>query len=137
MAKYEGLDCILLIDDDNPTNFIHEMVIETTGIETYVKSCDSGECALSYLNNDAHGSPKPGIIFLDINMPGMNGWEFLDQFEKLSEQVKSNIVVAMLTTSVNPDDAVKAEQRGSVNSFFSKPLRKEYIEQLIKENFNN
>ena len=134
------LKCILLIDDDAATNFIHKHVIESTGVKAHIQVCEGGQEALDYLNCEGDFSnekayPQPGIIFLDINMPGMNGWEFLDIYEEMPEDRKAEIVVAMLTTSLNPDDRKKADQEKDVQKFLSKPLQKEYLEELIGKNF--
>ena len=142
MKKYPGLECILLVDDDPPTNFIHRKIIQTTDIDTHVQTCENGRDALDYIEGtepfeDGDKCPKPGIIFLDINMPGMNGWEFLDKYNQLPEEKKENIVVAMLTTSLNPDDQRTANEYAGVHSFFSKPLKKDYLHQLIEERFSS
>lgn len=141
MNKYPGLDCILLVDDDAPTNFIHRKIIQNSNVEAHIQACESGECALDYLEGFApfqkdEENPRPGIIFLDINMPGMNGWEFLDRYERLPEEKKEKVVVAMLSTSINPDDLARAERNANVYTFFSKPLRTDYISQLINEKFS-
>ena len=68
-------------------------------------------------------------------MHGIDGWEFLDQYEKLSGDKRSQIVLAMLSTSMNPDDITKANDRGSVERFISKPLRKEDIDTLVEKYF--
>lgn len=125
------LDCILLIDDDTATNFINQHVIKSFGVDAKIKAFESGSTALDYLSSSLN--KQSGIILLDINMPGMNGWEFLDEYEKMSPERRSKIILAMLSTSVNPDDEQKAKQRSSVEKFISKPLKKEHIDLLIKQ----
>ena len=120
---------------------VHKKILELSGIESHIQVCESGQDALDYLNCEGDfisepSFPQPGIVFLDINMPGMNGWEFLDNYEKLPDDRKARIVVAMLTTSTNPDDKECAESRESVMTFFSKPLKKDYLLQIINENFS-
>lgn len=141
MRKYENLDCILLVDDDSSTNFINERIIRSANIETHVQVCESGQEALDYLNCEGEFSdnleyPQPGIIFLDINMPGMNGWEFLEHYEELPGDRKAKVVVAMLTTSANPDDKDNAQNKESVKSFFMKPLTVDYLYELINQYFS-
>jgi len=133
------LNCILLIDDDSPTNFINQKIIESAEIKTPIKSYVNAENALEYLKEEGNydGEPQPGLIFLDINMPGMNGWEFLEQYDQLPEEKRANIVLSILTTSINPDDRRLAENQQSVHAFLSKPLKKEHIRRLVNENFSN
>ena len=104
------LSCILLIDDDVPTNFYNKKIVEQHGRTEHVEVCDSAEAGLEFLKSKFKNGlpPQPELIFLDLNMPGMDGWEFLDAYEKLPFPQKGKVVVVMLTTSVNPDDETKA-----------------------------
>ncbi|MNL08904.1 Response regulator rcp1 [compost metagenome] len=70
----------------------------------------------------AEDAPKAGIIFLDINMPGMNGWDFMAEYKKLDEKHKARIVVVMLTTSLNPDDELHAAKVEEIATYLHKPL---------------
>jgi CheY-like chemotaxis protein len=129
------LNCILLIDDDEATNFLHTLVIEEADIANDIIAVQSGQAAIEFLTSRVSGEyPKPELIFLDINMPGMNGWEFLDAYENLSKEVKNgSVILIMLTTSLNPDDEIKAHDRGFVNSFLNKPLTVSALNQIIQE----
>jgi CheY-like chemotaxis protein len=104
------INCILLVDDNPDDNFYHERVIK----------------------KNIH----PDLILLDINMPGMNGWEFLEEYNKLEKQFQSHAIVVMLTTSGNPDDKMKAKLFSSVSDFKTKPLTKEMLEDIIVKYFN-
>jgi len=141
MNKHPGLDCILLVDDDPSMNFINRKIIQTSEVDVHIYACESGKSALDYLeghepfhNNGQH--PPPNIIFLDINMPGMNGWEFLEEYDRLPSEKKEKTVVVILTTSINPDDMEMAEKNDNVYSFVSKPLKADYINQLVSEKFS-
>ena len=129
------IDSILLIDDSPSDNFIHRKVIEHAGLnmETVIKH--DGEQAMNYLR-DTHGTHKyPSLIFLDINMPKMNGWEFLEAFNQLPEQDKQAYVVTMLTTSMNPQDHEKADKYDLVSDYINKPLTQEIFQHLVKRYF--
>ena len=134
------LDCVLLIDDDEPTNFLNKMIIEETGYVKEVKVTQSAREALDYLSGKqqtAEGGqlPMPELILLDINMPAMDGWEFLEKYDKLSPEQKASIIVVMLTTSFNPEDESKARKISYISSYRNKPLTQETIMGILKEHF--
>lgn len=130
------LNCILLIDDDEPTNFLHTLVAEESGIAERVISVQSGHAALQYLTTEVDGQyPQPDLIFLDINMPRMNGWEFLERYKALEVGQQGGKVVIMLTTSLNPDDEEKAQEIGEINGFLNKPLTVEMIQKVVDQYF--
>lgn len=140
MKKFEGLNCILLIDDDDATNFVNKLIIQRANVDTEIKACTSAKEGLEYLTCSGQYEsettyPQPGIIFLDINMPGMNGWEFLEEYKLLPDEQKAKIVIAMLTTSMNPDDQSMGENNESVESFMHKPLRENMLFDIIEKNF--
>jgi CheY-like chemotaxis protein len=126
------LKCIMLIDDNPDDNFFHERVIRKNNAAELVVSRRSGAAALEYLQGDDN-HVHPDLIFLDINMPGMNGWEFLEEYHKLDKRFQSHALVIMLTTSENPDDRMRAE--GIVPEFKTKPLTKEILEEVISQHF--
>ena len=130
------LNCILLIDDNPDDNFYHERIIRKSDVAHEVLAKTSAFEALSYLKNTQTHAAPPDLILLDINMPGMNGWEFLMEYEKLDLALKSKAVVVMLTTSQNPDDKRKAESMPVVSDFKTKPLSKESLEEIIERFFN-
>lgn len=126
-----GISCIMLIDDDHPTNVLHRLIIESSRLVKKIIIFDNGADALIYLNgffNKAH--PKPDIIFLDINMPGMTGWEFLDEYKKLPEEKKIDTQLLMLSTSSHPEDLARAEQEDIVKEYLFKPLTEEIVHKV-------
>lgn len=128
---------VLLIDDDKPTNFLHTRTIRKSGRVEKVIAVHSAEEGLEYLTTKSGEGdyPKPEMIFLDINMPGMNGWEFLEAYEEVPQEERGGIVVVMLTTSLNPDDLDRAKSIPTVNDFQYKPLSVARIEELIEKHF--
>lgn len=127
------LKSILLIDDNEADNFLHKLVLEKMGITERIDIVYDGIQALNFLKDE--NMPTPDLIFLDINMPKMDGWEFLDHYQLLEEHQKSKAVVLMLTTSENPKDKDRASINSDVKGFESKPLRKESVERILSEYF--
>jgi len=123
----------MLIDDDEPTNFLSKMLIEEAHCAEHIQIADSGKMALDYLSN---GNESPDLIFLDINMPAMNGWEFLKEYNKLEKALQSRAIIIMLTTSDNPDHVAKANTFSFVSDYITKPLTKEIMEGINKKYFN-
>ena len=135
------LSCVLLVDDDEPTNFLNRVTLEDTGCAERIEVAQSGQAALDYLRNaGAPGSdgalyPIPNLIFLDINMPAMDGWEFLTHYNELLKTQKAEVVVVMLTTSLNPEDALRAERIPCISGFRCKPLSRSMIDSLLRVYF--
>lgn len=140
MKKYKDLDCVLLVDDDISTNFIHRRIVENAKINVDVKEITSAKEALDYLTysgkyENSEPAAKAGIIFLDINMPGMNGWDFIDEYKKLDEKYRARIVVVMLTTSLNPDDEQHAASLTEIATYLPKPLNMEAFANIANQYF--
>lgn len=130
------LNCVMLIDDDDNDNFYHKRVINKTGKVNEIVVAETGVEALSYLKKGSkHLESNPDLIFLDINMPGMNGWEFLEEYEKLSVEQKGKIVVVMLSTSHAPEDWEKAMSIKSTKEFLNKPLTIDKFNELLEKYF--
>lgn len=131
------LDLILLVDDSEDDNFIHRRAITKAGIAKQVDEVYNGKEAIEYLTNSGKYAsrdlayPTPNMILLDINMPIMNGWEFLDAYNKLDDEVKAQVVVVMLTTSQSPEDLRRARALTTVADFLVKPLDVEKISSLF------
>ncbi|WP_341226082.1 response regulator [uncultured Arcticibacterium sp.] len=123
------LDSILLVDDDHITNFIHQKIIDNLKCANNVKVVKNGLDAIDYLSQDL---PKlPDLIFLDINMPKMNGWEFLEAFGTLKRADKKKTIIVILTTSQNPDDFERAKASPFVKVIENKPLTKDMIANIV------
>jgi CheY-like chemotaxis protein len=129
------LTCILLVDDDPDDNFFHETVIREMDITDKIDFAANGLEALNYLKK--HGQIPPELIFLDINMPRMNGWEFLEQYKHLDAAQKARVVIMILTTSANPDDLKKAKELEQVSGFQTKPLSHELLKEILEEHFQD
>lgn len=129
------LGCVMLVDDNSDDNFIHERAIKKTHLTCVITAKTSASAALEYLKSQEH--PRPDLVFLDINMPGMNGWDFLEEYSRLEEGLQSRVVIVMLTTSENPDDQRRARSWGFVTDFIAKPLTKEIMNGIVSRYFKD
>lgn len=136
------LKLILLIDDNKEINLLFKRMIMKAGVTERVDVCVNGQDALDYLKrvgpyaNMDKDIPQPDIVFLDINMPIMDGWEFLENYNQLPEAVKAGQLVIMLTTSLNPDDKRRAEENGFVDKFMIKPFKKQDLFKIVDEYYS-
>jgi CheY-like chemotaxis protein len=126
------LNFVLLIDDNEDDNYYHELILREAGAAQQIQIAETGNSALDFLQET---STAPELIFLDINMPRMNGWEFLERYKKLKIDQKANVIIIMLTTSLNPEDARKAKTIPEIDDFESKPLTSEMIKKIMKKFF--
>ncbi len=127
----------MLVDDNLDDNFFHEREIKKSGFATIIILKNSGTEALAYLRSmKANKDPYPDLIFLDINMPGMNGWEFLKEYRQLDKELQVPEVLIMLTTSDNPDDEARSKKWGIVSDYLTKPLTKEVMEAICAKYFD-
>ncbi|WP_373512972.1 response regulator [Persicitalea sp.] len=129
------LNCILLVDDDDDDNFYHQIIISEMDIVNNIDTANNGIEAMAYLKNE-NISP-PDLIFLDLNMPKMNGWEFLDAYKNLSLAQKAKVLIVILTTSANPDDIKRAKEIQDVTGFETKPLSKEFLTEILEQHFQD
>ncbi|WP_462249779.1 response regulator [Ekhidna sp.] len=123
---------IVLIDDDATTNYLNKMIIERSALVDEVLTFDSAEEALTFFNQS--NSPEDALVLLDINMPIMNGWQFLDQYGSM-ERTKSNKIV-LLTSSINPSDKQLADEKLNVVDYMSKPLSVDMLQNLVSTYLN-
>lgn len=112
---------VMLIDDNSLDNFINKKLIETTGFASEVIICNSAEEALDHFRTSGLNQ-IPDVIFLDIMMPGMDGFQFLDEFANLSETIHKSCKVIMLSTSESFKDLNRANKNRFIRKFLNKPL---------------
>lgn len=134
------INCILLIDDNPADNEFHKIAIRKADVCRHVKVAVNGRTALDYIiksgqEDQSDEFPKPELIYLDINMPGMSGFDFLEEYNKLDESLKSKAVIIMLSTSLNPDDEKRAKENIEVTEFQHKPLAAEMLLETVEKYF--
>jgi CheY-like chemotaxis protein len=128
----------MLIDDDRAFNFLNEKIIEFEKFASKVTSHVSPVEALEELKQLAQSDPSglPDFIFLDINMPDMDGWEFMDNFKTLPNEATAKTKVFILTSSLNPFDIQKSKTYDEIRGFASKPLTTEIINFIRSQKTN-
>lgn len=122
---------VMLVDDNELDNFINKKLIENENFAGQIIVCPSAAAALESLKKSAaEGAILPSIIFLDIMMPGMDGFGFLEEFNKLDDAIKKSIRVIMLSTSESFKDLNRANQNPYVAKFLNKPLNKAVLDAI-------
>jgi CheY-like chemotaxis protein len=128
---YKQVELALLVDDNDVDLFIQKRFIEIAGFAKNIKAYNSPNQAITYLQESE--SPTPQIIFLDLNMPDMDGFGFLEKFLQLPKAIQEMAKVVILTSSSNQSDKKRAEGYSSVTNFLSKPLSLEALSSLKNE----
>jgi CheY-like chemotaxis protein len=125
---------VMVIDDNEIDRYIANRNITKYDFAEEVITMESSRAALNFLGSLKDMTEQlPQLIFLDIRMPEIDGFGFLEEYEKLPDSVKQNCIIMMLTTSLNPTDHERANNNPYVNRFLNKPLDKDKIESLISD----
>lgn len=130
------MEKVLLIDDDEIALMLSELVIEQNAFSHEVVKLVNGKQGLDFFENQAkdlkqgQGAEVPSLVFLDLNMPVMNGWDFLEGFAHAYQALFSQTRVVVLSSTVDPKDFVRARQYDFVADFLNKPLSDEALASL-------
>ncbi|MBO3270486.1 response regulator [Hymenobacter sp. NBH84] len=134
----EKLPCILLVDDDPVNNFLNQHLLENLAVADQLLVAQNGQEAFTLLQQ--HHQPEdheayPALVLLDVNMPVMNGLEFLQAYRQLPPAQQQALVIVMLTNSLQPQEIARAQQL-HVADFLSKPLTREKIDTVLQTHFH-
>ena len=125
---------VFLIDDDNIYQFTARKILESTGLAKQIQSFYNGKEAIKYLKNQDNCTPEnlPDVIFLDINMPVMNGWEFLEEYHTFCGDLAKPIVVYVVSSSIDTQDIKKSKEYTAVTDYIVKPITRIKYRELIE-----
>jgi CheY-like chemotaxis protein len=133
------LNTILLIDDDDTTNYLNQRLLTRMEVASDIRIVTNGEEALDYLEKSFQNTenyPLPELILVDIKMSVMDGFEFLEEYQKFNQSNKINTRLLMLTSSASFYDLEKLKQFPDVLQHYSKPLTEADVREIMKEYFN-
>jgi response regulator RpfG family c-di-GMP phosphodiesterase len=129
----ENTTTFIIVDDNVIDILIHKKILKAGVNNPNIIDFICAERALSYIRSTySKKSNDSAILLLDLNMPGMSGWEFLEYFDKLDEKIKSRIKIFIISFCIDPQSKVQANLNPNVELFISKPLNKEKISEIIK-----
>ena len=128
------INTVCIVDDDDVYQFTVKYEIERTDLVGEIKSFSDGEQAIHFLKQAAH-SPAllPDILFLDINMPIMDGWDFLEEFAQLNPSLDKKVIIYMVSSSINQKDVDRAKKINEVTDYIIKPINREKLTSLFNQ----
>jgi len=125
---------VMIIDDDEINNFICVKNLKDSGFSDEASFCLRGKDGLEELKN-ASPDEIPDVIFLDINMPLMNAWEFLEEYNKLASSFEKEVKLFILSSSVYKRDIAKSSEYANVTDYIIKPLNKATLDKVRATHF--
>jgi CheY-like chemotaxis protein len=125
------VDLVLIIEDNPIDVFINTRVVEQSGLSKEVMAIQSAREALEFLTQRASNSELPNLIFLDIRMPDIDGFEFLQEFSELPQRVLELCKIVMLSSTIDPLELEMARNSPFVLAFIPKPLTRDKIIELF------
>lgn len=128
---------MLIIDDDPIHHKMINLLIQLSGLEIEATSFFQAADGLSYILENNEIEALPDLILLDLSMPVVSGWGFLELFEEMSSRLIKPVDVIILTSSINSDDKQKASNYNCVKGFFSKPMTESMLKDIISSSFTS
>ncbi len=129
----EKLSSVLLVDDDSTNNFLNELLFKSLSVTDRLLVAENGNQALDLIEHTT-GPDEPALILLDVNMPGMNGIQFLEAYRQLPQAQRNATVIIMLTTTMDAQDLGRLDEL-AIAGLVSKPLTKEKIDNILQLHF--
>lgn len=141
MQPYNApLDLVLLVDDDDTTNYLNQRLLREMNVSKQIRVLKNGKEAIEYLSKAFGPEPdpafkQPDIILLDIKMPVMDGFTFLDEYHRSGLDAANLVIILMLTSSASFYDLEKLKQYSRVKKHYSKALTKHDVQEVMDEFF--
>ena len=129
------VNCILLIDDDEATNHLHTMILKNLDLYDKIEVAENGKKGLDFIKL-CHPKDLPELILLDINMPLMDGFQFLEEYQKLDPSRRLPSKLIMVSTSSNQKEVSRAMEHKELYGYLDKPLKKNEILEIWSDCFN-
>ena len=139
--QIKPLNLILLVDDDDTTNFVNTRLLTNMKVAEEIKAVRNGKEAIEYLKEACAENPKPGficpdLIFLDIKMPVMDGFTFLEKYKEEGLDKGNHVIIMMLTSSASFYDLEKLKSYDKVKKHISKALTEVEVKEIIRQYFS-
>ncbi len=123
-----------IVDDDKIYTFLIKKTIEQTNLVDMVKIFDNGLNALNFLKkNAANHDSLPEIILLDLSMPIMDGWQFIEEYANIKTEIKKKVVIVMWSSSVNPINIERASKISEISKYIIKPMKLEEVKMVFDD----
>ena len=128
------LKTLTIVDDDDIFVFLTTKIIEQTNLVDLIKVFGNGLDAINFLKENKNNvDALPDIILLDLSMPIMNGWQFLEEYNKLNPTIGKKITIYICSSSISPDEITRAKTISEVSDYIIKPITKDKLIDLIKK----
>lgn len=128
------LKTLTIVDDDDIFVFLTTKIIEQTNLVDLIKGFGNGLDAINFLKENKNNvDALPDIILLDLSMPIMNGWQFLEEYNKLNPTIGKKITIYICSSSISPDDITRAKTISEVSDYIIKPITEDKLIDLIKK----
>lgn len=128
---------VWIIDDDDISKYVMKRYLNQLSVTRIIDFPDSLQ-PLKFIQNNVRSTDElPDIIFLDLHMPILNGFDFIKDFQKVASQIEKDIKIVMLTSSINAEDVEIAKSFPEISNYFIKPIKHRDLEKIMNIEFNN